>query len=367
VKNGSRLAALGGVVVAGALALSACGSDSNTGTSASSVPTGDIDCATGTVNAAGSSAQKNAIEEWTKIYAQKCAGANLNYNPSGSGAGIEAFTQGQVAFAGSDSALKPDEATAAKQRCQGSNAVNLPMVVGPVAVIYNLEGVDGLQLSPQTLAGVFSGKIKKWNDPAIAKENSGATLPGSDIKPVYRADESGTTENFTKYLKAAAPSAWTFEPAKKWAAPAGQGANKSDGVTAQVKNGAGTISYVEMSYAETNKLQTAKVKNGAGEYTALSADTASKAVAGAKIVGTGNDVALEIDYATKEPGAYPIVLVTYEIACEKGLPAEQSQFVKSFLTYTASADGQKVLTGIGYAPLPAEVLTKVQTSIKALS
>ena len=138
MKNGSRLAALGGVVVAGALALSACGSDSNTSTSASSVPTGAIDCAKGTVNAAGSSAQKNAIEEWTKVYAQKCAGANLNYNPSGSGAGIEAFNQNQVAFAGSDSALKPEEATAAKQRCQGSNAVNLPMVVGPVAVIYNL-------------------------------------------------------------------------------------------------------------------------------------------------------------------------------------------------------------------------------------
>ena len=367
MKNGSRLAALGGVVVAGALALSACGSDANQGATTSAVPTGDIDCATGTVNAAGSSAQKNAIEEWTKIYAQKCAGANLNYNPSGSGAGIEAFTQGQVAFAGSDSALKPDEAEAAKKRCQGANAVNLPMVVGPVAVIYNLQGVDGLQLSPDTLAGIFSGKIKNWNDPAIAKDNPGATLPGDAIKPIYRSDESGTTENFTKYLKAAAPGAWTYEPAKKWAAPAGQGAAKSDGVTAQVKNGAGTISYVEMSYAENNKLQTAKIKNGNGEYTALTAESASKAVAGAKVVGTGNDVALEIDYTTKEPGAYPIVLVTYEIACEKGLPAEQAKFVKSFLTYTAGADGQKVLTDIGYAPVPAEVLSKVQNSIKALS
>ncbi|GAA2427222.1 phosphate ABC transporter substrate-binding protein PstS [Actinomadura vinacea] len=367
MKNGSRLAALGGVVVAGALALSACGSDSNQGGNTANVPAGDIDCAKATVNSAGSSAQKNAIEEWTKIYSQKCAGANLNYNPSGSGAGIEAFTQGQVAFAGSDSALKPDEVTAAKQRCQGNNAVNLPMVVGPVAVIYNVQGVNGLQLSPETIANIFSGKIKTWNDPAIAKENSGAQLPSTPIKPVYRSDESGTTENFTKYLKATAPKAWTFEPAKKWAASAGQGAAKSDGVTAQVKNTAGTISYVEMSYAETNKLSTAKVKNGAGEYTALSADSASKAVAGAKVVGTGNDVALEIDYATKEAGAYPIVLVTYEIACEKGLPSEQAQFVKSFLTYTASADGQKVLTNIGYAPVPAQVLTKVQGSIKALS
>ncbi|MEO3826984.1 phosphate ABC transporter substrate-binding protein PstS [Actinomadura sp. B10D3] len=367
MKNGSRLAALGGVVVAGALALSACGSDNNTTASASGAPSGDIDCAKAGVNAAGSSAQKNAIEEWTKLYASTCAGANLNYNPSGSGAGIQAFTSGQVAFAGSDSALKPEEATAARKRCQGSSALNLPMVVGPVAVVYNLQGVDGLKLSPETLASVFSGKIKNWNDPAIAKENAGAKLPGDPIKPIYRSDESGTTDNFTNYLHTTAPKIWTWEKAKKWPSSTGQGAPKSDGVTSQVKSTAGSISYVEMSYAENNKLQTAHVKNGAGEFTALSPDSASKAVAGAKVAGTGNDVALEIDYATKEPGAYPIVLVTYEIACEKGLPAEQAAFVKSFLTYTSSADGQKILTGQGYAPLPPNVLTKVQASVKALS
>lgn len=122
-----------------------------------------------------------------------------------------------------------------------------------------------------------------------------------------------------------------------------------------------------MSYATSNKLQTAQVKNGAGEYTELSPDSASKAVAGAEVVGTGNDVALKIDYTTKEAGAYPIVLVTYEVACEKGLPAEQSKFVKSFLTYTASADGQKILNDLGYAPLPQSVLTKVQASVQALS
>lgn len=368
MKNGSRLAALGGVVVAGALALSACGSDDNTtDTGASNAPAGSIDCAKSTVNAAGSSAQKNAIEEWTKLYAGKCAGANLNYNPSGSGAGIQAFTAGQVAFAGSDSALKPEEVTAAKQRCGGNNALNLPMVVGPVAVVYNVQGVDGLQLSPKTLAGIFANKITKWNAPEIAKENEGAELPGAAIKTVHRADESGTTENFAKFLAATAPDVWTFEPEKKWAAPGGQGANKSDGVSTVVKQTQNSISYVEMSYATNNQLQTAKIQNGAGEYTELSPDSASKAVAGAQVVGTGNDVALKIDYATKEPGAYPIVLVTYEIACEKGLPAEQADFVKAFLTYTSSADGQKILVDQGYAPLPASVLTKVQASVKALS
>ncbi|WP_131740773.1 phosphate ABC transporter substrate-binding protein PstS [Actinomadura roseirufa] len=368
MKNGSRFAALGGVVVAGALALSACGSDDNSGSgSSSSAPTGDIDCAKASVNAAGSSAQKNAIEEWTKIYAQKCAGANLNYNPSGSGAGIQAFTQGQVAFAGSDSALKPDEVGPAKQRCKGSNALNLPMVVGPVAVVYNLQGVDGLKLSSETIASIFSGKVKNWNDAAIAKENSGAKLPSSPIKPIYRSDESGTTDNFTNYLHTTAPSIWTWEKAKKWPNSTGQGAPKSDGVTSQVKSTAGAISYVELSYATNNKLQTAQVKNGAGEYATLTPESASKAVAGAKVVGTGNDVALKIDYTTKEAGAYPIVLVTYEVACEKGLEGDQGKFVKSFLTYTSSADGQKILTGLGYAPIPDSVLTKVQTSVKALS
>lgn len=368
MKNGSRLAALGGVVVAGAVALSACGSDENTSSStASNAPTGSIDCAKASVNAAGSSAQKNAIEEWTKLYAQKCAGANLNYNPSGSGAGIQAFTQGQVAFAGSDSSLKPEEVAPAQQRCQGSNALNLPMVVGPIAVAYNLQGVDGLKLSSDTVAGIFSGKIKTWSDPAIAKENDGAKLPSSPIKPIYRSDESGTTDNFTNFLHTTAPKIWTWEKAKKWPNSTGQGAAKSDGVTSQVKSTAGAVTYVEMSYATNNKLQTAQIKNGAGEYAALSPETASKAVAGAKVVGTGNDVALKIDYTTKEAGAYPIVLVTYEVACEKGLPAEQSKFVKSFLTYTSSADGQKILTGLGYAPLPDSVLTKVQTSVKALS
>ncbi|MEU8123174.1 phosphate ABC transporter substrate-binding protein PstS [Spirillospora sp. NPDC049024] len=367
MKNGSRLAALGGVVVAGALALSACGSDNNTTASSSAAPSGDIDCAKASVNAAGSSAQKNAMEEWTKLYSSKCAGANLNYNPSGSGAGIQAFTSGQVSFAGSDSALKPEEAAAAQKRCQGSNALNLPMVVGPIAVVYNVKGLDALKVSPETLASIFSGKIKTWNDPAIAKENDGAKLPSEPIKPVYRSDESGTTENFTNFLNTTAPKIWTWEKAKKWPNSTGQGAPKSDGVTSQVKSTEGAISYVELSYATNNKLQTAHVKNGAGEFTELSPESASKAVAGAQVVGTGNDVALKIDYSTKEPGAYPIVLVTYEIACEKGLPAEQAKFVKSFLTYTSSADGQKILTDKGYAPVPQTVLTKVQASVKALS
>jgi phosphate transport system substrate-binding protein len=370
VSNGPRFAALGGVVVAAVLALSACGTDENTSPSpggGGGAAAGSGNCVKATVNAAGSSAQANAVTEWIKGYQSGCAGANLNYNPSGSGAGVQSFISGQIAFAGSDSALKPEEMGPAKQRCQGNNALDLPMVVGPIAVAYNLKGVSDLQLSPKTIAGIFAGKITKWNDPAIKKDNPSATLPATPVKSVHRSDESGTTDNFTKFLAATAPDIWTFEGGKKWTAPGGQGGTHSDGVTTVVKQTDGAIGYIEMSFATQAKLSTAKVANGSGEFVALSTDSASKALDGAQITGTGNDLSMKIDYATKTSGAYPIVLVTYEIVCEKGLPSEQGNFVKSFLTYTSSTAGQGVLANLGYAPLSPSVLTKVQAAVKALA
>jgi phosphate ABC transporter phosphate-binding protein len=365
VMIGTRLAALGGVALAGALALTACGTDNNGGTTGGSSTAASGDCVKTTVNAAGSTAQANAVSEWTKGYQQNCAGANLNYNANGSGAGIQAFTQGQVAFAGSDSALKPEEHGPADARCKSGKAIDLPMVVGPIAVVYNLKGVDGVQLSPKTIAGIFAGKIKTWGDPAIAKDNPSAKLPSTPIKTVHRADDSGTTDNFTKYLTATAPDVWTFAGGKKWTAPGGQGATKSDGVSTVVKQTDGAIAYVEMSYATNGKLQTAKIANGSGQFTELSSDTASKAVAGATVAGQGNDLALKLDYQAKD--GYPIILVTYEVACEKGLPDQQAKFVKSYLTYTSSQQGQSALSGLGYAPLPDSILTKVQAAVKGLS
>lgn len=362
-----RYAGIAGVVVAGALALTACGTDNNS-TPGTSKAAGNIkDCGTGTLNASGSTAQANAMDTWRKAYQQACSGANLNYNGNGSGAGVQQFTAGSTAFAGSDSALKPDEKPKADQRCKTGEAVDLPMVVGPIAVVYNLKGVDGLQLSPTTIAGIFAGKIKKWNDPAIKKDNPSAKLPSTAISTVHRADESGTSDNFTKFLQATAPKVWTYEPGKKWVAPGGQGAKGSDGVAAAVKQSAGTIAYDEYSYAMNGKLQTAKVANGSGKFVELSTDSASKGVEAAKVVGKGQDLSLSIDYNTKEEGAYPIVLTTYEITCTKGLPANQLKLVKSFLTYTASDNGQQGLSRLGYAPLPKSIQTKVQDVVKGLS
>ncbi|WP_329104893.1 phosphate ABC transporter substrate-binding protein PstS [Micromonospora sp. NBC_01699] len=351
-----------------ALALSACGSDNNepAGPSASGSAAA-ADCATGTINAAGSSAQKNAVAEWVKTYQQQCTGVTINYDPSGSGAGIQSFIAGTADFAGSDSALKDTEQPQADAKCPSGKAIHLPMVIGPVAITYNLTGVDGLQLKPATLAKIFAGKITKWDDAAIKADNPSATLPATAIQAVHRSDESGTTDNFTAFLSKAAETDWTFGKAKAWKAPGGTGAKGSDGVAALVKQTAGTIGYVELSFAENSSLSTAKVANGSGEFVALTAESAAKTIASAEVTGQGDDLKMSIDYNTKEAGAYPIVLVTYEIVCNKGLAADKLALVKGFLGHAASSEGQADLADLGYAPLPETVRTKVEAAVKTIA
>ncbi|MEU4603619.1 phosphate ABC transporter substrate-binding protein PstS [Kribbella sp. NPDC023972] len=373
----NRLLRVGTVAVAslGVLALSACGSDPEP--SGSSSPEGSsstgADCPQGTLNAEGSSAQKNAIEEVIAKYNEKCADVTVNYNPTGSGAGIKQFNASQVDFAGSDSALKTEgadggesEAAQAAKRCANNPALNLPMVIGPVAIAYNVDGLDKLVLDGATAAKIFQGTVKTWNAPEIAKLNPGVTLPSAPISVFFRSDESGTTENFTKYLAAAGGGAWTGKPAKKWTGT-GAGKEKSAGVAEGVKSTKNSITYVEWSYAVDNKLGVAQIDNGSGSPVELTAETAGKALAAAKPAGTGGDLSMKLDYATKEAGAYPIILVTYEIACSKGLPAEKTALVKSFLSYFASTEGQSSLTELNYAPLPDAIRTKVDAAIQSIS
>ncbi len=241
------------------------------------------------------------------------------------------------------------------------------MVIGPVAVVYNVSGADNLQFSPATLAKIFAGKVTKWDDAAIKADNPDAKLPSTAIQAVHRSDESGTTDNFTKYLSKTAEADWTLGNSKAWKAPGGVGAAKSDGVASKVKSTDGTISYVEWSYAENSDLKMAKIKNGNGEFVELTGDSAGKTIAGAKFEGQGNDLKMSIDYNTKEAGAYPIVLATYEIVCSKGLAADKLPLVKGLLGHAASAEGQKELVELGYAPLPETVRTKVEAAVKSLS
>ncbi|MFE4264176.1 phosphate ABC transporter substrate-binding protein PstS [Streptomyces sp. NPDC056883] len=366
-KNMLRASALGALVVSGALVLTACGSDDNTKTDAGasgkpSAAVGDIKCgdAKGKLLASGSSAQKNAVDLWVKAYMAACPGIEVNYKSSSSGEGIVAFNQGTVGFAGSDSALKPDAVEESKKICTGGQGIDLPMVGGPIAIGFNVAGVDKLVLDAPTLAAIFNDKIKKWDDEAIKKLNPGVTLPSTAIQAFHRSEDSGTTENLGKYLKAAAPEAWTYEAAKKWPAPGGQAASGSAGVASQVKAVDGAIGYFELSYASSQSIKTVDVATGAAAPVKATGENASKAIAAAKIAGTGDDLALKLDYATKAEGAYPIVLVTYEVVCDKGNKAETLPAVKSFLNYTASDAGQKILLENGYAPIPAEINAKVR-------
>ena len=365
--NIARFTKTAALAAVGVMALAACSDGGSNDASSDATSAANIDCASGTLSSEGSSAQGNAMTEWIKQYQLACPDATVNYNPTGSGAGIEQFLADQVDFAGSDSALDTDdgEVADAKERCDGNEAWNLPMVVGPVAVAYNVEGLDNLVLNADVTADIFSGKIKKWNDPAIAALNSGTDLPDEPITVFYRSDESGTTQNFTQYLQAAAPDKWTEEPSKSWTGT-GEGKEKSAGVQEATIQNENSITYVEWSYARDGGLGIAQIDNGSGPVE-LNGDTAGKTLDASKIVGSGNNLEMEIDYATTEPGAYPIVLVTYEIACSKGLAENEAAQVKSFLTYTASDDGQSVLNDLGYAPLPPEVASKVQTAVADLS
>ena len=226
------------LAAAGTMALSACGSDSQGGSTnnaaSSSSPTSATNCATGDLKGAGSTFQKNIVAQWIKDFGTACSGANIDYQPVGSGAGITQFGANTIDFAGSDSVMKPDEQAAADKRC-GSPAIHLPITAGGIAVMYKLGDVKDLQLSPKTLAGIFQGTVTKWDDPAVKADNPNAKLPSTSITAVHRSDSSGTTNVFSKFLSATATSDWKLGEGKelKWPASV-QGAKGSDGVTAAV-------------------------------------------------------------------------------------------------------------------------------------
>ena len=254
-----------------ALAAAACGNSDSSSTNSSTGGGGSL---SGEIAGAGSSAQQAAQEAWIAGFQSANPDVSIAYDPVGSGGGREQFVAGGTAYGGSDSALADEELTGAQQRCGGeNNLVEVPAYVSPIAVIYNLPDVAGLKLDPETLASIFAQKITKWNDPAIAATNEGVTLPDTNITPVNRSDESGTTENFTDYLSQAAPGVWTFEVSGDWPVKGGEAAEGTSGVVDAVKNGEGTIGYADASQA--GDLGVAEVQVGT-EFVGPTAEAAAK-------------------------------------------------------------------------------------------
>jgi len=335
------------------LAVSACGAGNESGSSSS------------TLNGAGSSAQESAMKAWRAGYQKANADVTVNYNPSGSGAGVEQFLAGAIDFAGSDSALDPEkgEVDKAKTRC-GANALEVPSYVSPIAVVFSLDGVESLNLSAASIANIFDGKITKWNDAAIAADNKGVTLPATAITTVHRSDESGTTKNFTDYLSKAADGAWTYKADKVWPKQTGEAANGTSGVIAAIKSG--SIGYADES--QVGDLSVAKIKVG-DQYVAPSAEGAAIALTASPVddTRTEGDLAIKVDRTTTEKDAYPLFLASYVIACPT-YDAKKAELVKGFLSYVVSNEGQTAAaSNAGSAPLPAALQAKAAEIVSSIS
>ncbi|WP_024332917.1 phosphate ABC transporter substrate-binding protein PstS [Gordonia hirsuta] len=343
------VSALSAALAAGLL-LTACGSGSGP------VITGE-----------GSTAQQKAMTHFADVLTDD-GGAVLDYTGSGSGAGIKKFLSGDVDFAGTDSPLSAQEATAATERCNGNPAWHLPLVVGPVAIAYHLPGVSDLTLNAPVLAKIFDSKIDRWNDPEIAALNPGVTLPDTPVVPVHRSDSSGTTDNFTRYLRGAAPAQWPYQPSKEWAGAGGSGAAKSTGVGDTVKKTPGAVTYVEWGFATENQLGVARLDFGAGP-TELTARSAAAALENITFAEPGSkDLVVDTDalYAQTEKGAYPLLLTPYSVVCSAGYTeAGLAEAMKSSFT-TILDRGQDGLTELGFVPLPQGYAQTLRGTIDAL-
>ena len=360
------------LAVAASLALAACGGDDNgadapasedttADTTADTMPAGGV---SGTLIGAGASSQKAAMQAWQAGFQTANPDATVEYDPIGSGGGREQFLSGGTSFAGSDAYLKDEEWEASKDRCAGDlGAINLPHYVSPIAVAYNLPGVDELRLSTAALAGIFAGEITEWTDPMIADENPGVDLPDMAINPVHRSDESGTSKNFTEYLGKVQPDVWTYGPIEVWPEVGGEGAQGTSGVVAAIGAGEGSIGYADAS--QIGDLGAAVIQVG-DNWTAYSPEAAARSVdASNRIEGrTEYDFGFSLDRTTTEAGVYPITLVSYHIVCLEYETQEEVDLVKAFMMYVGSAEGQAAAAdAAGSAPISAELSAQLEVAI----
>ncbi|USY22952.1 phosphate ABC transporter substrate-binding protein PstS [Nocardiopsis exhalans] len=360
--RGAASAALAGLL----LATTACGSDDAVQGSGPAVPD-DLECFSGSLHGSGSSAQENAMTTWIAGYQSACEDARIYYDSIGSGGGRNQFIDGAVTFAGTDAAMDPEENADALARCDGSDTINLPAYVVAIAVVFNLEGVEQLNLRPDTLARIFDQDITRWNDPEIAEDNPDLDLPDLAITPVNRADDSGTTKNFTQYLAEAAPDSWPHESDGQWPITPRESAQGNSGIADTVSRAEGAIGYVEMSHL--HGLSTASIGVGE-EFVDISPEAAAKVVADSprREENTNEfDLALELDYGTTEPGSYPMVLVSYETVCLDYPEEKEAERVKAFLKYVVSEEGQaEVSEETDSTPVNDALRAELLASIEAI-
>ncbi len=317
-----------------------------------------------TLNGSGSTFQKAYQEVAIEAFTKANSGVKINYSGGGSGKGRQDLADQVVELAGSDSAYK--EADLAKNK--GGEVLYFPILLGPITLSYNLEGIESLQLSPETIAKIFQRDIKKWDDAAIAADNPGAKLPATDIVVAHRSDGSGTTDNFTKYLDqtvgaaAATPGPWKLKSGStvEWSADtqAGQG---NAGVAQIVKSTAGAIGYVDLSDAKASGLRYAAIKNQAGKYVAPSAEASSAAADGIEIKENLLFSALN----AKGDAAYPITYQSWVIVYAKQSDAAKGTALKAYLKYLLT-DGQAMLTELDFAPLPKSLQDKALAQLEKL-
>lgn len=363
----SRIAQVGAVAAVAALALAGCASNEPTGNPSDGPAAGGL---SGELAGGGASSQEVAVQAWTAGFQTANPEVTITYDPAGSGAGRESFQAGAFPFAGSDRAFTVEEIEAGPfDACvDGSGIIELPTYISPIAVIFNLEGVDTLNLDAATIAGLFAGTITTWNDPAIAALNPDATLPDTAVTPVHRADDSGTTENFTDYLFQAAPDVWTSEPDGVWPLSTGEAAQGTSGVVSAVAGGNGTIGYADASRAAEEGLSTVAVQVG-DEFVEYSPEAAAAIVDASPFEeGRGEgDLAIALDRTSAEAGVYPIVLISYMIACQEYADAAVAPLVKGYLEYIASPEGQdEAAAAAGSAPISDTLREQVTAAIDSI-
>ena len=349
-----------------ALVLAACGgddADTGAGSTADSGSEasggGDLN---GNLNGAGASSQAAAMSAWQAGIQAVNPDLTVNYDPVGSGGGREQFTAGGTDFAGSDAALDEEERATATERC-GTGYIQIPGYVSPVAVAFNVPGIESLNMDADLIANIFNQQVTTWDDPAIAELNPEVDLPSTGITPVNRSDESGTTENFEEYLFAAAPDVWTYEPSGVWPVSGGEAAQGTSGVVAAIQAGEGSIGYADAS--QIGELGTVAVQVGEN-FVPYSAEAAAAIVdASPSVEGLPEgDLAIELERDTTAEGVYPIVLVSYSIACQEYDDPQTAANVKGFFSYIVSPEGQQAAAdNAGSAPISDATRAEAQAAI----